>query len=127
LPIEQVGELDCAFDRIVCTGVLHHLPDPAAGLRALRSVLEPNGAMNLMVYAAYGRAGIYMLQEYCRRVGIGYSDNEIQELIDSLRALPYHHPLARLLSEAPDFQNKDALADALLNPQDRSYTVAAAF
>ena len=69
LPVERVGELGRRFDKIVCTGVLHHLPDPDAGLRALREVLEPDGAMHLMVYAAYGRAGVYMLQDYCRRLG----------------------------------------------------------
>ena len=43
LPVERVGELGQRFDKIVCTGVLHHLPDPDAGLRALREVLEPDG------------------------------------------------------------------------------------
>ena len=38
-------------------------------------------------------------------------------------ALPHGHPLARLLGESPDFQRRDALADALLNPQDRAFTV----
>ena len=33
LPIERVGELGRRFDKIVCTGVLHHLPDPDVGLR----------------------------------------------------------------------------------------------
>ncbi|HBY07229.1 MAG TPA: class I SAM-dependent methyltransferase, partial [Chloroflexi bacterium] len=28
LPIERVGELGRQFDKIICTGVLHHLPDP---------------------------------------------------------------------------------------------------
>ena len=66
LAIEQVGELDKTFDQIACTGVLHHLADPDTGLRSLRSVLAPNGAMHLMVYAKYGRLGVYMMQEYCR-------------------------------------------------------------
>src|SRR5208283_5180827 len=44
LPIEQVGDLEANFDQIVCTGVLHHLADPDLGLRALRSVLKPDGA-----------------------------------------------------------------------------------
>ena len=69
LPLERVGELGETFDQVICTGVLHHLADPALGLRALRSVLEPQGAMHLMVYAPYGRTGIYMLQEFCRRIG----------------------------------------------------------
>jgi SAM-dependent methyltransferase len=62
LPLERASELGKSFDQVVCTGVLHHLPDPDAGLRALRGVLEPHGALHLMVYAPYGRAGIYMLQ-----------------------------------------------------------------
>jgi SAM-dependent methyltransferase len=127
LPIEQVSDLNRRFDKIVCTGVLHHLPEPEQGLRALREVLEPDGAMHLMVYAPYGRAGVYMLQEYCRRLGIGHTDKEIQELAVTLTALPKNHPLARLLGEAPDFQRKDALADALLNPQDRVYTMPQLF
>src|SRR5271154_2101148 len=38
LPLERVSELASTFDQIVCTGVLHHLADPAAGLGALRDV-----------------------------------------------------------------------------------------
>ena len=80
-----VAELGRSFDHIVCTGVLHHLPDPGAGLRALRDVLEPDGAMHLMVYAPYGRAGVYMLQDYCRRLGIGTTTAEIRDLAAALR------------------------------------------
>ena len=123
LPIERVGELERSFDRIVCTGVLHHLPDPDAGLNALRQVLKPDGAIHVMVYATYGRSGIYMLQDYARRLELGHTDQEIKELAATLMALPLDHPLARLLGESPDFQRKDALADALLNPVDRAYTV----
>jgi SAM-dependent methyltransferase len=127
LPVEQAGDLGCRFDQIVCTGVLHHLTDPDAGLRALREVLEPDGAMHLMVYAAYGRAGVYMLQDYCRRLGVGDTDKEIRDLAVTLTALPQAHPLARLLGDSPDFQTPDALADALLNPQDRAYSVSQLF
>ena len=125
--IEQVSELGMSFDQIVCTGVLHHLADPDAGLRALRGVLKPDGAMHLMVYAPYGRAGIYMLQEFCRRIGIKAADAEIKDLIRALGALPPGHPLETLLSQAPDFRSEAALADALLHPQDRSYSVPQLF
>lgn len=127
LPIESAGALGDSFDQIVCTGVLHHLPDPAAGLTALRAVLAPGGAMHLMVYAPYGRTGIYMLQELCRRLGIGASEEEIPDLVEALGTLPPGHPLTNLLREAPDFRNAAALADALLHPQDRAYTVPQLF
>jgi SAM-dependent methyltransferase len=127
LPIERIGDLKTNFDQIICTGVLHHLPDPDAGLSALRGVLKPEGAMHLMVYAPYGRTGIYMLQEFCRRIGIHANDEEIRDLIAALTALPPGHPLENLLREAPDFRQEAALADALLNPQDRSYSVPQLF
>ena len=127
LTIEQVATMDAEFDHIVCTGVLHHLADPDAGLAALRSVLAPEGALVLMVYASYGRTGIYMIQEYCQRLGLGSSPSEIAELVASLREIPLSHPLSPLLRGTPDFQNDDALADALLHPRDRAYSVPQLF
>ena len=121
--IEEAGGLVRRYDLIVCTGVLHHLADPEAGLRALRSVLKPEGVIYLMVYAPYGRTGIYMLQEYCRRLDIGTSVDEINDLVAVIQGLPPHHPLRPLLGASRDFQNPDAIADALLNPRDRSYSV----
>jgi SAM-dependent methyltransferase len=123
LAVEQAAELGRGFDHVVCTGVLHHLPDPDAGLRALRDVLEPTGALNVMVYAPYGRVGVYMLQDYCRRLGLGHTAPEIRDLAASLKALPPDHPLAPLLRNSPDFADKAGLADALLHPQDRAYSV----
>jgi len=123
LAIEQVGELDRIFDQIVCTGVLHHLPDPDAGLRSLRNVLAPDGAMQVMVYAAYGRAGIYMMQEYCRLLGVGATEEELQNLGATIGALSADHPIAGVSRRTKDFTYPDALADALLHPQDRAYTV----
>lgn len=124
LPVERAGDLRGPFEYVVCTGVLHHLPDPPAGLQALREALHPAGALHLMVYAPYGRAGVYMLQEYCRRLGIGFSDDDIRDLAASMKALPEDHPIVPLLRKSPDFANVDALADALLHPLDRAYSVS---
>jgi SAM-dependent methyltransferase len=123
LAVERAAELGQRFAHVVCTGVLHHLPDPDAGLRALRDVLDPAGALNVMVYAPYGRAGIYMLQDYCRRLGVSATESEVRDLAASLKALPPDHPLAPLLRNSPDFADRAGLADALLHPRDRSYSV----
>jgi len=123
LAIEQVAELGQMFDQIVCTGVLHHLREPDIGLRSLRNVLAPNGAMHLMVYATYGRAGIYMMQEYCRLLGVGATEAELSDLGTTIGALSADHPIAGVARRAKDFRHPNALADALLHPQDRAYTV----
>jgi 2-polyprenyl-3-methyl-5-hydroxy-6-metoxy-1,4-benzoquinol methylase len=123
LAIERVGELGKNFDQIVCTGVLHHLPDPDVGLRSLRGALAPNGAMHLMVYATYGRAGIYMMQEYCRLLGLGTSKAELRDLGAVISALSIDHPISGVARRTKDFRHLDTLADALLHPQDRAYTV----
>ena len=127
LPIERVNELGCRFDKIICTGVLHHLSDPDGGLRSLRAALKPEGAMHLMVYAPYGRTGIYMLKEYCHRLGIVPSEVEIGDLTAVLKELPRGNPLDYLLRESPDFRQPGALADALLNPRELAFTVPQLF
>jgi hypothetical protein len=83
--------------------------------------------MHLMVYAPYGRTGVYMLQDFCRRLGIRATDMDIRDLIAALKALPPGHPLEPLLREAPDFWQEPAIADALLHPQDRAYSVPQLF
>jgi len=123
LAIERIGELGETFDQIVCTGVLHHLSDPDAGLRALRHVLARNGAMHIMVYAPYGRAGITMMQDYCRLLEIGVGEEDLRHLGQTVQALPIDHPIAGVVKRAKDFARPDALADALLNPQERAYSV----
>jgi SAM-dependent methyltransferase len=110
LRIEDVQELGRSFDQIVCTGVLHHLPNPDLGLCALRAVLAIDGAMHLMVYAPYGRAGIYMMQAYCRLLGIGTSESDLRDLGLTLDSLPTDHPISNVLHHAKDFQRTDTMA-----------------
>jgi hypothetical protein len=79
--------------------------------------------MLIMVYAPYGRAGVSMIQEYARRLGIGTSTDEIRDLAATLVEIPRDHPLDPLLRGSPDFRRFDALADALLNPREQTYSV----
>jgi SAM-dependent methyltransferase len=127
LPIENVSDLAHHFDLVISTGVLHHLIDPDAGLRALRSVLNDEGVMYLMLYAPYGRTGVSMLQEYCRRLGIGTTPEEINDLNVVLRRLPQFHPLLLMMRGSRQGLEANALVDAVLNPRDRTYAVPELF
>ena len=123
LALENVRDLGQTFDLIVCTGVLHHLPDPDRGLRALHDVLRPRGALQLMVYATHGRAGVYLMQAFCRLLCIEPAAEDLQDLRELLARLPQDHPIARLLTQAKEFSQPQGIADALLHPRDRAFTV----
>ncbi len=123
LPIEQVGTLDRDFDFVASTGVLHHLDDPSAGLKALHDVTRPDGALYLMVYATYGRAGVYMMQSYCRMLGLEPTDSDVDGLRSVVRGLPAHHPLSAFAANSADLATTAGMADLFLNPRDRSFTV----
>jgi SAM-dependent methyltransferase len=114
------------FDYIDCCGVLHHLPDPAEGLRALLSVLAPGGGMGLMTYAPYGRTGVYMMQDVLRR--LAPPAEMPQQRLDIARRVMKHLPETQWLRRNQNFDDHinggDAgLYDLLLNPRDRAYTV----
>ena len=49
------------FDLISCSGMLHHLPDPQAGLNTLAASLKPGGGMAIMVYPQVFRTAIYQV------------------------------------------------------------------
>ena len=59
--------------------------------------------MLLMVYGHYGRAGVYMFQQYCRLLIIGLDDQALEDLNTILRRCPHNHPLAPLFEHMSDF------------------------
>src|SRR5207244_8693753 len=63
LRVEDVASLGGSFDFIICYELLHHLADPALGLRALGQVLRPDGVIDILIHGKYGRQGVTMLQE----------------------------------------------------------------
>ncbi|HXE27508.1 MAG TPA: tetratricopeptide repeat protein [Stellaceae bacterium] len=119
-----------AFDYITCLGVLHHLPDPEAGLRALESVLAPDGGMGLMVYGLPGRAHIYAMQEVLRSMTAGIDDRE--QKLALARSVLAHLPATNPFRQREGWENIQAgylkddtnLWDTLLHEQDRAYTAS---
>jgi|AntRauTorcE11897_2_1112592.scaffolds.fasta_scaffold00908_12 ubiquinone/menaquinone biosynthesis C-methylase UbiE len=121
---EELGE----FDFITCTGVLHHLDDPDAGLQAIKSVLKDDGAMEIMVYAKYGRMAVYQIQEMMQLINEGITDNatKIKNTRAVLKDLPSHHlfKVSQQLGHTYDDMNSDAgIYDLFLHSQDRPYTI----
>ncbi|NUM89208.1 MAG: class I SAM-dependent methyltransferase [Bdellovibrionales bacterium] len=100
------------FHYMIATGVIHHLPDPLAGLRALEARLEPFGVMRLMLYSRHGRESVRMLRDFARLMGV--SDGAgLREL---LRRLPRNHPFQYAFHLYSDADNETGLNDGFFHP-----------
>ncbi len=117
------------FDYIDCCGVLHHLPDPDAGFAALRGALAEDGGIGAMVYAPYGRAGVYEMQDALR---VLVPDDPPEAQVAHTRSLMASLPPTNGLHRNPYLHDHahggDAgLYDLLLHSRDRPYTVGELF
>jgi ubiquinone/menaquinone biosynthesis C-methylase UbiE len=114
------------FDYISCTGVLHHLADPQAGLNALKSVLAEDGSIFLMLYGLYGRLGIYQMQDTLKRLNAGFEsiEDSIQNTKKVIKNLPSSNWFAaNSQTFTKDLATDIGVFDLLLHSQDRAYTV----
>jgi len=124
LRVEEVEKLGLTFDFIDCSGVLHHLPDPAQGIQALSTVLRPDGVFSLMLYARYGRIGVYMLQEMYRLLGLEQSPGDVAFVKQGFSAFKADHQIHAYLASSTDQNFDSGIVDTFLHRQDRAYTVA---
>jgi SAM-dependent methyltransferase len=119
--------VDGAFDYIDCCGVLHHLESPEAGLKSLVALLKEDGVLGAMLYARYGREGVYQIQKLLALLNQG--EHDLRKKIDRTQAvlknLPETSPFKQLESlVAGDLAFGDAgLCDLLLHPVDAPFSV----
>ena len=105
------------FHMIVASGVLHHLPDPALGLKALAGRLEKYGVMRLMLYSRHGRHSIYRLQELRKTLGI----EKQKYFLKLIHKLPADHPLKAQFFLYSDGANKAGIQDGFFHVSDKPY------
>jgi 2-polyprenyl-3-methyl-5-hydroxy-6-metoxy-1,4-benzoquinol methylase len=93
LRIEELPKLGMQFDYINCDEVLYLLPDPAAGLAAMKAVLQPDGLIRANLHSAYQRANFFRAQELFRFMGLmDTAPQEFEEdaVIDTMKSLKDH-------------------------------------
>jgi SAM-dependent methyltransferase len=110
------------FDYVDCCGVLHHLPDPQAGFDALAAALAPDGGLGAMVYAPYGRTGVYPLQAALATITAGLPpEARVVRAREVLAALPPTNWFSRN-EHVGDHKVSDAgLYDLLLHARDTPF------
>lgn len=121
-----------AFDLVVSTGVIHHLPSPSTGLRHLRQALKADGALQLMVYGTAQRAPLAAIRRATELLAPPEMKPEARYAlaIDVLRATlaaedtcaPLGRAALELLETYAD-NDPSFVADALLHPLEQTYDI----
>ena len=129
LRVEQCSLLDLGaeapFDYINSVGVLHHLREPEAGLKALAALLKPGGVLHLFLYADGGRWEIHRTQRALTLLGVGTGEEGLRlgrglyESLPESNRLRRHHEQRWALDTAADAN----FADMYLHPQETSYNL----
>jgi 2-polyprenyl-3-methyl-5-hydroxy-6-metoxy-1,4-benzoquinol methylase len=86
----DIAQLGIEFDYINCDEVLYLLPDPIAGLNALKSVLKPQGLIRTNLHNAYQRESFYRGQAVFKMMGLVEqvpTEFEEEAVIETMRAL----------------------------------------
>lgn len=115
------------FDYINCIGVLHHLESPELGLKVLKDSLSTKGGMDLMVYAHYGRTGVYHIQTLMQMVNnvVTSRTEEVKNgwaVMTSLPATNWYNLGSNSSSDHILFGDV-GMYDLFLHKQDRAYTI----
>lgn len=132
LNLEAVAQLTGQFDLINCVGVLHHLPDPIAGIRALAHKLAPGGIIHIFVYAELGRREIQLMQKAIAFLQ-GDKRGDYRDGVwvgrQIFASLPENNRLVQREKERWSLENHrdESFADMYVHPQEVDYNVETLF
>ncbi|MDY7015417.1 MAG: class I SAM-dependent methyltransferase [Cyanobacteriota bacterium] len=132
MSVEEAAQLPGTFDLINCVGVLHHLPEPAVGMRAIASKLAPGGLLHVFVYAELGRREIRLMQEAISLL----QGERCGDYPDGVRigrkvfaSLPENNLIVKQEKERWALENHrdEAFADMYVHPQEIDYNIGSLF
>jgi SAM-dependent methyltransferase len=139
LSLYDVERIPGQFQFVNCVGVLHHLPDPTAGLQALAQKLVPGGIMHVFVYGELGRWEIRLMQKALRLLVGGDESlplDSVSQLQAGLRAgrqlfdiLPDSNRILQQERERWAAENRadENFADMYLHPQEEDFSCPTLF
>jgi 2-polyprenyl-3-methyl-5-hydroxy-6-metoxy-1,4-benzoquinol methylase len=119
LRLDSIGK---TFDFIECVGVLHHLEDPMAGWRVLRSLLRPGGVMHIGLYSELARREIAGAQELVVAQGYEATAEGIRRFRLDLQLVDRWRPF-RSLTTMEDFYDTSGCRDLLFNAKEHRFTL----
>lgn len=132
LPLESAVTLAGCFDLINCVGVLHHLPNPITGIKALAEKLAEGGIMHVFVYGELGRWEIQLMQEAIALVQ-GDQRGDYRDGVkvgrEIFATLPEDNRLVKREKERWQWENQrdECFADMYVHPCETDYNVNSLF
>lgn len=132
LPLESVQSLEGTFDLINSVGVLHHLPQPKVGIKALAEKLALGGIMHLFVYGELGRWEISLMQKAIALIQGDkrgdYSDG-VKVGRDIFAVLPEDNRLLMREKQRWQWENQrdECFADMYVHPCETDYNIDTLF
>lgn len=130
LTAEELPSLNLEFDYINCDEVLYLLPDPIAGLQAMKSVLKPDGIIRANLHSSLQREFYFRAQKIFKMMGLmdgPPEELEIEIVRDIMRSLKPDVYL-KLMAWKPDFETDvERVRANLLLQGDKGYTVKELF
>lgn len=130
LSIYDLPKLRMEFDYIHCDETLYLLPDVVAGLKAMKSVLKPEGIIRANLHELRARIDIYAAQRLFALMGLmdkAPGEPEIEKVRQTMKALK-NEVFLKTSTWKPQLENDPVwyLANYLLQG-DRGYTIAEMF
>lgn len=130
MAIEDLPKLDRQFDYINADEVLYLIPDPITALKAMKSVLKPDGIIRTNLHSSLQRFNYYLGQKVFKIMGLmeqAPGKLEIDIVRETMKSLKFNAGL-KAIAWKPEFEKDDEriLANFLLQG-DRGYTVPEMF
>jgi len=120
LDIARIGR---SFDLIVSSGVLHHMRDPTAGLRALLGALRPRGALKIALYSTMARAAFTEARAWARSMGFSPTEEGIRAFRAAIFARDEDDPMRQRLTGSYDFYSISTCRDLAFHVEEHSFTL----
>lgn len=120
--ILELGSFGKQFHVIECSGVLHHLQDPMAGLTVLAGLLKPGGLLKLGLYSTLAREPINRLRNLSERI-------DVQPTAENIRSLRHHllfgdiEPEFERILDWPGSHSMSGCRNLLFPVQERQFTL----
>ena len=121
MDILELKQLNKRFDLIECSGVLHHMKDPAKGLSVLIQSLESKGFLKLGLYSKHARQEIIKARELIKEKDIKSTLEDIRNFRNDV--LKGNIKKLNQITNWSDFYSTSMCRDLCFHSQETCYSI----